>query len=822
MKRCCHLLSLLVLGSAILCAGTTGKISGRITDKANGEPLAGANILVTGTLLGASADADGAYFVINVSPGTYDLRATFVGYAATTVKSVRVIADQTTIINFQMEAAAVELGDVVVQAERPMVQRDMTSTSYVVSSTQIKMLPVKDFVEVVQMQAGVVSDGRNLYIRGGRSNEVAYMIDGMYVKDPVLGGLGTNINNDAIEELNFLSGTFNAEYGNALSGVVNIVTKEGGADYHANIEARTSQFGVTPYKNFLENRVDATVSGPIPGAGVTFFGTGERDARGSWLPFGYDRTLSTLVKGSARILPELKAVMTGRYSEEKQQPYNHSWKYIPDQYLRVNQYSRQVSLALTHTITPSLFYEARFSYFNQSYYSGVNKDTSQYNPLGSEGYFPQYGTGFEFYSLADPIELTENWTKTWDAKGDLVWQLGKSNEVKGGFEFKKHNLEYFDVYDPKRDHPYVTHFQKNPVEGAAYVQDKIELNALVMNLGLRFDYANQLAEFRTNPLDSTSLVSSKAKLQLSPRIGVAHPISDRTTLHFSYGHFFQNPDYERLYENSQYDVRVREPLFGQPNLDAERTTAYEVGISHQFSPAIAGAFTAFYKDVTGLVGTQYFPPYVDGRYVGYTLYMNEAYANIKGFEVRIDMRRIHNLAGSLTYTYSVAKGSASSEQEDYPGTTESTLLYPLNFDKPHSLNVNANLSLPGLSGPEILGSFPFENTIWNLVVRAGSGFPYTPTPNGRSVTYIEKNSARMPMTYSIDLEINKEWMISSTVFTIFVEILNLTDHKNVLYVYTDTGSPDISYVGNHSAEYLRDPSNYGPPRRIRLGARFRF
>jgi len=349
------------------------------------------------------------------------------------------------------------------------------------------------------------------------------------------------------------------------------------------------------------------------------------------------------------------------------------------------------------------------------------------------------------------------------------------------------------------------------------------LNSLVMNLGLRFDYADQLSPFRSDPLDPNSVVASEPKMQWSPRLGVAHPISDRTSLHFSYGHFFQNPDYTRLYENSQYDVNVKEPIFGQPDLDAERTTAYEVGIAHQFADALAGTFTAFYKDVIGLVGTRYFPPYVDGRYVGYTLYMNEAYANIKGFEVKFELRRTENLAGAMTYTYQVAKGSASSETEDYPGSTQSTLLYPLSFDRPHLFNFNINYHLPENGGPSIFGARPFENTIWDVLLRVSSGAPYTPTLNGRTVSYIKKNSARMPMTYSIDVEISKEWHIGPVTFSGFLEILNLTDQRNVLWVYSDTGQPDVTYAPPlPSTEYMQDPSNFGAPRRIRLGAQVRF
>jgi outer membrane receptor protein involved in Fe transport len=815
------LAALILLPCALLVAGTTGKIAGRVTDAATGEGLTGVNIVIVGTTLGASTDAEGHYTVINVPPGRYDIRVRLIGYTPTTYQEVRVVIDQTTLQDVKLDASAVELADVVVQAQRPMVQKDLTATMSVVSAEQIELLPVRDFVEVLLLQAGVVGDGGRIYVRGGRSNEVAYLIDGMSVKDPVLGALGTRVNNDAIQELTFLSGTFNAEYGDALSGVVNIITKEGGKEYTGQLEARTSQFGVSPYRDYRENRMSASASGPVTGDDLTFFFSGEWDERGSWLPFGYDRTGSVIGQLSTRFIPELKAVFTGRYSQNERQPYNHSYKYIPDQYLRVREYSRQGTVTVTHSVRQNLFYDLRFSWFSQSYYSGIDKDTSQYIGVSDWEFLP-IGTGFEFYSKADPVEMTDNRTETLDLKGDMVWQVEKSNEIKAGLEFRRHILNYFNVYDPTRNFPYITSYTKEPTEGAAYIQDKIELNALVANIGLRFDYANQLAPFRSNPLDPNSIVEATAKTQLSPRLGIAHPISDRTSLHFSYGRFFQNPDYRYFYENSQYDLSVREPLFGQPDLEAQKTTAYEVGLAHQFSNSLSGTFTAYYKDVLGLIGTQYFAPFTSaGRSVGYSVYLNEAYANIKGFEITLTLRRTHYLAGSLSYSYSTARGSASSETEDYPGTTESTLLYPLSFDKPHVLNVNASLYFPNNDGPALFGGHPFENMTLNAVFRLSSGYPYT--PSGRDIGFVEKNSARLHATYSLDLELSKEWNVGSLVLGAFAEILNVTDRKNVVAVYTDTGEPDFTNEGpSYSEEYIKDPSNYGPPRRIRLGVNVRF
>jgi outer membrane receptor protein involved in Fe transport len=555
------------------------------------------------------------------------------------------------------------------------------------------------------------------------------------------------------------------------------------------------------------------------GEDVGFFASGEREARGSWLPYGYLDIVTGIGKLNARILPSVKAIASWRYSQQYAQSYNHDWKYIPEQYLRTREYSRQGMLTLTHTVARNIFYDLRFSYLNLSYYSGLDKDTSQYIPSSNWTYLP-VGTGVEFYAQADPQELIDNKSETFNLKGDVIWAIDQHNEVKAGFDVKKFNLSYFNVYDPKRTAPYITDFYKTPVEAAAYILDKIELAALVINIGVRFDYLNQQAPYRTDPLDPTSVVEAEPKMQWSPRLGVAHPITDMTSLHFAYGRFFQVPDYSRFYENAQYDIAVREPLFGDPNLDAERTTSYEVGVTHQFGPTVAASFVASYKDVIGLVGTQYYAPYVEGRYVGYTNYVNEAYSNIKGIEIRLDLRRTKFIAGTLNYTYSDAKGSASSQIEDYPGTTTSTLLYPLNWDKTHVINASVSIAFPENFGPGSVGQAILENTYWNFFFRASSGFPYT--PSGRDVGFVPKNSARMPWTYTLDFEFMKEFRVGPLTMSIFAEILNLTDAKNVVSVYTDTGEPDQTTIGTHSEEYIRDPSNYGAPRRIRLGAGLRF
>ena len=736
-------------------SGTTGKFAGTIKDSQTGESLVGANVIIEGTNFGAATNVNGEYVILNISPGRYNVKFSFIGYETTIMQDVSITVDQTTILQIALNPQTIQVDEVIVTARTPLIQKDVTSSISVITREEIEALPVATFTELLSLQAGVTGSGSNLHVRGGRTNEVAYMIDGTLVDDPLLGGLATNINNDAIQEMSLLSGTFNAEYGDALSGVVNIVTRDGTDKFSAKLEARTSEFGVDRYSDLHENRVNGSISGPIVSPEYNFFISAELNNYGSYLPFGYNKASSFFSKLTTTTLPYIKISFMNRGSKGNRQNYSHSYKYIPEQYLKVRTDSWQSSLNLTHTIQNNFFYDVKASYFNQGYYSGLNKDTSEYLAATETEYFEEYGNGFEFYKLSDPPQLLESRTANVDFKADAVWQMGSMNEVKFGASYKKHWLNLYDIYDPKRNFPYVDDYNTEPFEGAAYIQDKIELPYLIINIGLRYDYLNANVVFRSDPLDPNSLITVESRSQFSPRFGIAHPISDRTKLHFSYGHFFQNPNFEPMFENNQYDLNVREPLFGQPSLDATRTISYEVGVSHQFSDNVALNVTAYYRDITGLIGTRYYFPFVDGRYTGYTLYVNEDYANNKGVEFTLDIRPTRYFSGGLTYTYSVIKGSASSETEQYPGTQESTQLYYLDWDRTHIFNASGTYTIPENEGPSIFGSQIFDNMDFSLILKASSGSPYT--PSGRDIGFVEKNSLRQPGLYNIDLMIGKEF-----------------------------------------------------------------
>ena len=220
-------LMLFLIMSSSSQAGITGKIVGKVTDKQTGEGLIMANVMVKSTSLGAATDTKGDFIIINIPPGRYQLVVSYIGYATVTVDNVLVSADRTTKQNIALTPEAYQGEVVVIEAERPAVEMDRTHSASIVRAETVDMLPVTEVSEVIELQSGIVSSGGELHFRGGRGREVAYLIDGIPVSNAYSqsGGNNVAIENSMIEELEIISGTFNAEYGSAQSGVVNIITK---------------------------------------------------------------------------------------------------------------------------------------------------------------------------------------------------------------------------------------------------------------------------------------------------------------------------------------------------------------------------------------------------------------------------------------------------------------------------------------------------------------------------------------------------------------------------------------------------------------------
>jgi len=283
MNRSITILFLLLLLPAMALA-QSGKLRGQITDQETGEALVGANIIIVGSSYGAATDINGEYIILNLVAGTYEVKASYIGYQARTISNVRINSDLTTGLDFQLTAEGIQVGTVEVVAERPLVNKYNTNANRITTSDDIEALPIRGVDNILATTAGVVLQDNQIFIRGGRQDEVGFYLEGSNITDPMVGGRQVTLVQDALEEISVQSGGYTAEYGNANSGIIRQQIKSGTPDWKFSLEYITDNIGFNGSDDryagekslgaywFGYNEAIATFSGPLFTPQVKFFG----------------------------------------------------------------------------------------------------------------------------------------------------------------------------------------------------------------------------------------------------------------------------------------------------------------------------------------------------------------------------------------------------------------------------------------------------------------------------------------------------------------------------------------------------------------------
>jgi hypothetical protein len=881
-----HLLILLCLAlvtAHAVQAQTTGKVDGRVIDSATGDPLPGVNVVVVGTMQGSTTDVDGYYFILNLKPGEYAIRASFIGFTAVTQEAVRVRIGKTTTVDFTLNEEVLEGEEIVVVADRPLVQRDLTSTESAVSAERLEALPVLSFSDVVNLQAGVV-DG---HFRGGRIGEVAYLVDGIPINDVYDQSFAYEVENNAIQEVEIITGTFNAEFGQAQSGVVNIVTKDGGSRYSGSFSGYlgdyvTSGTDVFPNTGTLRPtgtyELQGSLGGPVPGMGdrLTFFASGrfvdgdgylwgrqvvqpigpsdgdgevvQIDGRNvfvpgladsSWAPMAWSRQGTGQAKLTARLFGSSRLTLSGLAQLSESQSFDHQFQHNPAGMPIENGESWTVNATYSHVFGQRSFLDLKGSYFTNGVDSYVYDD-----PLDprypEDSSLRQLGGNFSFYRGGTRMDWFTRSTNTWVARADLTSQVTRRHQMKGGVEFKWHELTVnsfavknnsttgFVPVVPPAGTPDHVQYAENPIEIAAFVQDKMEFDFLVVNAGVRFDFfdarSSVLADFGRP--QSGGRVATEPKWQVSPRLGIAYPLSERGVMHVSYGHFFQMPPFQYLFTNPDYIYDPEEGLgrpFGYADLKPQQTIMYEFGLQQSFTEVIRANLAIYFKDIRNLLGSriEVISPGFDEPFQleKYGRYINRDYGQVKGVTVSFEKRLQAGWALNVDYTYQIAQGNASDPRsvllDEQAGVESEKQLVPLDWDRRHQLNLSVTV---GKSG----------DWLATLVGRLGSGLPYTPSLADERIGV--ENSARRPGTVTFDLFASKQLRFTGVPISLFTRIFNLFDTRNEVGVYTDTGRafPNLRYYPgepqglNSKEEFLQQPSFYSAPRLITMGVSLSF
>lgn len=496
---------LLLIYSSLTYSQSTGKIMGKVVDVTTNEGIPFANVLVEGTSSGAATDMEGNFVILNIPPGIYSVTSSYVGYQKVTITDVSVNVGFTTTLEFKLSPGEVTLDAIIVQGDRnPLIRQDLTNPTVAITSESLEILPVDNISDVIKLQAGVVTgDDGSIHVRGGYGNEVAYTLNGLSLNDPYGNSRAVGLASNAVQEASVSTGTFSAEFGNALSGVVNYVTKEGserftfslrgyGGDY---LTSRTNLFpklGSANIDVLNRSRVEATLGGPVPISNSTrFFISGiyenykgtyygyrlynttdsyltpdnfrssdERygDATGAYYFNPYDPNTSGLPTGDGQMVAmdpnttlNLQFNLSHRFSslvklkyeivydQAESRDFERSYFFNPD---GVGwDYSRGLinTLDLTHTINDKAFYTLKGSY---SYNDGEHY---LYEDPNDPRYLPSFYRkvigNTVYYSGGTDNSIIKRSTRTFSVKGDAVAQMFGVHEVKAGFEFRKHNLQ---------------------------------------------------------------------------------------------------------------------------------------------------------------------------------------------------------------------------------------------------------------------------------------------------------------------------------------------------------------------------------------------
>ena len=266
--------------SAMVFAGETGKVTGTVTDSENGNTLPGVNVILEGTSLGAASEPNGDFYILNVPPGLYNVKFSFIGYAEVTIENVRVTKDLSTYLyTVKMSPEAIAGEEVTVTADKPLIEINATNEVRVVRSEDIKNLPIRGVRNVVGMQTSVVSDGGNLHVRGGRTEEVGFYLDGVNVADPFSLTPTGRVPNISIEEVSFQAGGFGAEYGSANAGIVNTTTKTGRDKLQFTGESLSDIGATAPSEDrnklysYGNKLISGSLGGPLPAVNfIRYFG----------------------------------------------------------------------------------------------------------------------------------------------------------------------------------------------------------------------------------------------------------------------------------------------------------------------------------------------------------------------------------------------------------------------------------------------------------------------------------------------------------------------------------------------------------------------
>ncbi|HEC78526.1 MAG TPA: TonB-dependent receptor [candidate division WOR-3 bacterium] len=767
-----------VILAIILINGLSGKIQGRVKDADTGEPISYADVIILGTEIGTATDDEGYFFILNVPPGNYTVEVSCIGYQTKQIENVLVEIDHIARLSIELTPTLIQIAPVTVTSETPAVKKDYVSATYIVRKSELPHLPVDYSTKLVAFQAGVAHTDTALHVRGGRATEVQYMIDNVSIIDPQTGDPAINISKGIVNEVIFLPGGFDVEYGRAMSGVINMVTENPEERLGVRVYGKTERimpfyydFGYENFQSSIHLPVTKKLRGLIS---LDIMHTDDWNPKLYILPHKQRDDYSLYAKFSVIPSGIFKLNLSGIKSRIQFDRYSTEWKFNLSHYrsdmrtsdlqiLNINflpDARRFFNLTLSRLYTNRIYGVREenggglFGEFSFRDYHSLSWPTkSNKNPFGVSGLVISEG---------DYIEYQNKVSEVLTAKLNATLQLHKYHEIKTGGEYvyqKFDNFTYFltgDTLNPTTDV-----YKYHPLEHSLYFQDNIDYKGLYAKLGCRYDYF------------SSDIEDISPKFNIAPRIGFSFLVTETFLLRLNIGRYIQPPLYDYMYRYysiwplpSHLISMHHIPPVGNPRLGPEKTMSYELGMQGEIRKDLILTINSFSKDVSDLIGTRI----IEAAPRNYVTYFNVESASIKGLEMVLDLS-YPLFEGKISYTLSWAQGSSSYAEEVY---------YRYYYNNPDSIiNLKAReyaLDFDQRNRIFIQGitKLPLDSQL-HLFVYLGNGYPYTPPgPEGK---YEERNIIRLPFQKQVDCVISRSFRIGKFVMNADFEIINLLDQR---------------------------------------------
>lgn len=824
--------------SAVAYAGVTGILEGKVVDKKTKEPLIGVNVFIKSLNTGTITNESGFYRINNIRAESYTVQFSLLGYAPVTVRSVLIQPDVRNRVDVELSESTMELKAVEIISQKPLIQKDQPATAYSISAPKIGKLPITTFQEIIGLQPGVTLEGN---VRGGKINEVTYVVDGVSVQDNISGGLGTDLPKSSISGITIYTGGFEAEYGNALSGVVSVLTKSGNNSPNYSFRYERDQFLPITQAQQTDRaqELEFLVSGPI--VEDKFFYLTSNAGRISdtrwwqdfdnFFPSPISKDFSGVTKLDYALTQDDRFTAQAVYSLKQWYDYEYSWRFNLNGVPNRARNSIRYSLSYNHIFSE---YSSITSSLSRMYIrSHVN--TKKVIDLVIEPY--EYDLFYRFVIGGEKNWWADTRQIIYTSKTDFTSTIDKSHIFKAGIELNQYDI-FSDLvkYDPQTTYfgkplenapllNYSNSYTYFPRTGHVYIQDKMEFlgDGSSLSLGLRWDFldpraSRPIVEFipkgGANEYFQVPKGSKKAtfKKQLSPRLAFVTPISVNSIIFINYGQYFQYPLFDYLYSGinpSQFRDGARSVLVGNPDLEPERTLAWELGYKNAFDENHVASITYFRKNTKNQIDSKTLVAF-DSKFAGdygFSSYVNNAEGEAYGIEFVVARERDERLSGSISYSLMSTEGTSELANQSINlaqwGFPIRATKYFLSWDQTHTVKVDIESKI----------LYEIES---NVNVLYNSARPYTFFPTRDGFTPVDPardfipNNRRMKNVLIANFKLSKDYFLNeekTSSIRFYADIRNLFNTKNVRW-FDSNGK-----IGGE----LEDPSAYYELRRVHAG-----